>query len=280
MIFPQTTLNCGGTLVDLQQPRVMGIINVTPDSFFSGSRNQSEKAVLDTAERMLEEGTDFLDIGGMSSRPGAAIISPKLECERVIPAITAIQKRFPQALISIDTIQSEVARAAVESGAVMINDISAGQIDDTLFTTVAALDVPYVLMHMQGKPSTMQEQPTYSSVIDELLEFLGNRIHELRQVGVKDIIVDPGFGFGKTLAQNYEMLKKLHLFRLFDLPLMAGLSRKSMIYKLLDTSPTEALNGTTALHMIALQQGASILRVHDVKPAVEVVKLHQQLALV
>lgn len=226
---------------------------------------------------MLEEGAEILDLGGMSSRPGAEVIDTAEELRRVIPAVESIHREFPEAIISVDTIRSEVAKAAVQAGAAMINDISAGKLDEALYPTLGELQVPYVLMHMQKRPENMQEAPAYENVVQEVLDFLILETDKLRQHGVKDILIDPGFGFGKSIEHNYELLRSLHVFQILDLPVLVGISRKSMIYKLLDTSPEDALNGTSALHLAALQEGAKILRVHDVKEAVEVIKLWQML---
>ncbi len=277
MLHPQTTLNCKGQLLSLEQPIVMGILNVTPDSFYDGGKYTSETSILQQAEQMLQAGARILDIGGMSSRPGAELIDAATELQRVIPAITAIHKEFPQAILSIDTVRAEVARASVEAGASIVNDISAGRIDATMYATVAALRVPYILMHMQGKPRDMQNTPQYDNVVEEVLDFLIQEVGKLRALEVHDVILDVGFGFGKSIAHNYELLRKMHVFQMLDLPVLAGLSRKSMIYKVLDSTPEAALNGTSALHMIALQQGAKILRVHDVQPAMEVIQLWQEL---
>ena len=270
-------MNCNGQILDISTPVVMGILNLTPDSFYSGSRLASTDSILEQAEKMLKEGAKILDVGGMSSRPGAEIVTVEEELIRVIPAIRAIHQEFPSAIISVDTIRAEVARESVVHGAGMINDISAGNLDEKLFETVAELDVPYILMHMKGKPKNMQEQTNYENIQLEIIDFLIQKIGKLRQLGVKDIIVDVGFGFGKTVEQNYQLLKSMHQFKVLDLPILAGISRKSMIYKVLNTTPENALNGTSVLHMIALQQGARILRVHDVKEAVEVIKLWKQL---
>lgn len=251
----------------------MGVINVTPDSFYRSSRQQQLDDVLRTAEKMLQEGAAILDIGGMSSRPGAAVISPTIELERVIAPIEALVKRFPEAIVSIDTVQSVVAKQAVEAGASLINDISAGAIDDKMYDTVAALNVPYVLMHMPGTPATMQQQTNYQDLVKDILDFFIQQVTILRNKGLKDIIIDPGFGFGKTVRQNYELLNGLPLLKILEVPVLAGVSRKSMICKLLNTDPAGALNGTTAVHLLALQQGAKILRVHDVKEAMETVKI-------
>lgn len=268
-----TSINCGGRLLELQQPKVMGILNVTPDSFYDGGRYEQEKAILQQAEKMLTEGANILDIGGMSSRPNAPIIAVKTELKRVIPAIESIVKRFPQALISIDTVQSQVAKAAVEAGAVMVNDISAGSVDSALFQTVADLKVPYIFMHIQGLPQNMQVNPSYQNVVQEVMDFFVEKVAYLNNLGIKDILLDVGFGFGKTVEQNYELLQNLDTFGLFDQPMLVGISRKSMIYKPLNIKPKDALNGTTTLNTIALLKGAKILRVHDVKAAVEAIKL-------
>lgn len=277
MLFPKITLNCNGQLLSLETPIVMGILNLTPDSFFDGGQYQNEKQLLNRVEKMLAEGAKIIDIGGMSSRPGAEIIDEAEELKRVIQPIDLIIKKFPQTIISIDTIRSGVAKAAVEAGASIVNDISAGRLDADLYTTVAKLGVPYILMHMKGQPKNMQEQAAYESVNLEVLDFFIEEVGKLRELGIKDIILDPGFGFGKSITHNYELLQKLHTFQILDLPILAGISRKSMIYKLLETTPAEALNGTTALNMVALQQGAKILRVHDVKEAVETIQLYLQL---
>lgn len=277
MLHPQRTLNCRGRLLPLDRPVVMGILNVTPDSFYDGGRYQARDQVLRQAERMLREGATIIDIGGMSSRPGAGEVLPAEELRRVLPAISAIAESFPEALLSIDTVRPVVARQAVAAGAHLINDISAGTMADDMYETVAALGVPYCLMHMQGTPRTMQRAPEYGDVVRDVLDFFIRQVGKLRDLGVVDIILDPGFGFGKTLAHNYRLLKHLHVFRQLDLPVLAGLSRKSMIYRLLDTTAEGALNGTTALHMVALQQGARLLRVHDVREAVEVIRCWEQL---
>jgi len=277
MLQPQKTLNLGGHLLMLDQPRVMGILNVTPDSFFDGGQYDSVTSALSQTERMLEEGAAIIDVGGMSSRPGAKVITPQEEQDRVLPIIRAIAGDYPKVHISIDTVYASTARTAVKAGAGMVNDISAGRIDKAMYETIAGLGVPYCLMHMQGRPETMQKRPEYDDVVREVLDFFIVETERLRALGVKDIILDPGFGFGKSVEHNYLLLKKMHVFRMLDMPVMAGLSRKSMINKVIGTRPETALNGTTALHMIALQQGAKILRVHDVREAVQVVTLWQQL---
>jgi dihydropteroate synthase len=276
-MFQPKSINCKGQLLDLSEPKVMGILNVTPDSFFDGGRYQNQKKTLSQVERMLNDGAAIIDVGGMSSRPGAKIISIEEELQRVVPVIDLIIKNFPQTIISIDTIRAKVAKESVEHGASIINDISAGNIDSELFQTVADLGVPYILMHMKGTPETMQKNVQYDNIVLEVTDFMIKKIGELRELGVKDIILDAGFGFGKTVAHNYQLLKYMHQFQIMGLPVLAGVSRKSMICKVLDIEPKDALNGTTALHLVALQQGAKLLRVHDVKEAVEVVKLWQQL---
>ncbi len=271
------SINCKGRLINLETPLVMGILNVTPDSFFDGGQFNSIDNALFQTEKMLAEGADIIDIGGMSSRPGATIIDVETELNRVIPIIENIHQRFPDTIISIDTVRAKVAKNAIESGGHIINDISAGQFDENLYQTVADLKVPYILMHMKGTPKTMQYQPKYDDVIQVVTDFFINEIGVLRKLGVNDILLDVGFGFGKTIPHNYELLKKMNDFQIFDLPVLAGISRKSMIYKYLKVEPKMALNGTTALHMVALQNGAKILRVHDVKAAKEVVQLYELL---
>lgn len=277
MFYQQKTLNCNGKLISIEQPLVMGILNVTPDSFFDGGKYQNEKAVLDRAEQILNEGGNIIDVGGMSSRPNAEIIDVDEELQRVIPVIEKLSTTFPEAIISIDTVQSEVANRACEAGASMINDISGGNIDNAIFDAAIKNKVPYILMHIQGTPKNMQDNPKYENVVLEILDYFIEKIGKLREKEMIDIIVDPGFGFGKSIDHNYQILKKLHIFKMLEVPIMVGLSRKSMIYKVLETDAQNALNGTTALHMIALQQGARLLRVHDVKEAVETVKLWNQI---
>jgi dihydropteroate synthase len=269
------SINCGGTLLSLDKPRVMGILNVTPDSFYDGGKYTSDRAIMNQVERMLSEGADLIDVGGMSSRPGAVLIDEELEVKRVIPVVRGILAHFPNTLISVDTIRSSVAREAAAAGAVMINDISAGKFDAKMCSTVAELQLPYVLMHMQGSPEDMQHNPEYSQVTVEVLDFFIQKLGELRALGVKDVILDPGFGFGKTVDHNYQLLTNLSAFSMLDCPVLAGLSRKSMICKVLEVNPSKALNGTTALHMVALQNGARLLRVHDVKEARETISLFE-----
>ncbi|HEU4633301.1 MAG TPA: dihydropteroate synthase [Flavisolibacter sp.] len=267
------TLNCKGRLLVIQQPIVMGIINTTPDSFYSGSRiNQVDDALL-RAERMLTDGAVVLDIGGQSTRPGSEQVGADEELKRVIPAIEAITARFPQAFISIDTFYAKVARAAIEAGADIVNDVSAGSIDDELLPTVAELKVPYVLMHMKGHPQTMQLNPVYDNVVTDVFDALNFKMAELIKTGINDIIIDPGFGFGKSIQHNFQLLKGLSYFQQLQKPLLVGMSRKATVYKTLQITPGEALNGTTVLHTIALLNGAHMLRVHDVKEAVQAVTL-------
>lgn len=255
----------------------MGILNVTPDSFYDGGRLPDEESLLLQAKTMIDEGAALLDIGGYSTRPGAADISESEESGRVVPAIRAIVKNFPTTPVSIDTFRSGVARTAVEAGASMVNDISGGSLDPNMFETIADLKVPYVLMHMRGNPQTMSKQTQYENLVKEMALYFSKKLEALLRLGVKDIILDPGFGFAKTADQNFEILQHLDYFKIFRLPILAGLSRKSMIWKTLQTDPSNALNGTTALNMMALSKGASMLRVHDVKEAVESVILSQQM---
>lgn len=267
------TLNAGGKLIDFSEPKVMGILNVTPDSFYDGFRYTDESAILKQAEKMIAEGADFIDVGGYSTRPGAEDISAETELERVLPAVEIILRKFPQATLSIDTFRSSVAKRAVESGALLINDISGGEYDNEMFSTVAALNVPYLLMHMKGTPQTMARLTSYDNLLKDIIDYFHQKIFKLQQLGVKDIIVDPGFGFAKTAEQNFELLNNLNQFQILGKPILAGLSRKSMIWKTLKKDPNGALNGTTALNTIALLKGASILRVHDVREAKEIIAL-------
>ena len=271
------TLNVRGRLVDLSVPQVMGIVNVTPDSFFEGSRYTEVKQALKQAEKMVSEGATFIDIGGYSSRPGAADISTQQEIERIRPVVAAIAKSFPETILSIDTFRAEVARVAVDEGASIINDISGGDLDPAMFATVAQLQAPYILMHMRGTPQTMKEMNQYDLMMKDIVDYFHVRIARLRELKVKDIIIDPGFGFAKDIAQNFELLNHLEHLSVLGLPLLAGLSRKTMIWKTLGITAAEALNGTTSLNTIALLKGAAILRVHDVKEAVEAVKLVEKL---
>lgn len=270
------TINVRGRLVSLDEPQVMGILNVTPDSFFATSRCRSEEEIRQRVCMMRREGATMVDIGAYSSRPGAEEVSAEEELRRLLPAVGIVREEWPDAIISVDTFRAEVARQAVEAGADIINDISGGEMDKNMFRTVAELHVPYILMHMQGTPQDMQKAPHYDNLMCEVFRSLGERVEELHEAGVADVIVDPGFGFGKTMAQNYEMMARLGEFRLLGCPILVGISRKSMVYRLLDTTPEESLNGTTALNTIALMNGASILRVHDVREAVEAIKIYRQ----
>ena len=270
------TINVRGRLVSLDEPQVMGILNVTPDSFFATSRCRSEEEIRQRVCMMRREGATMVDIGAYSSRPGAEEVSVEEELRRLLPAVGIVREEWPDAIISVDTFRAEVARQAVEAGADIINDISGGEMDKDMFLTVAELHVPYILMHMQGTPQDMQKAPHYDNLMCEVFRSLGERVEELHEMGVADVIVDPGFGFGKTMAQNYEMMARLGEFRLLGCPILVGISRKSMVYRLLDTTPGESLNGTTALNTIALMNGASILRVHDVREAVEAIKIYRQ----
>lgn len=255
----------------------MGILNVTPDSFFESSRVSLEIELLHKAEKMLTDGATLLDIGGQSTRPGAELISPELELQRVIPAIEKLSRAFPEAIISVDTFYGKVAKAAIEAGASIINDISAGDDDPTMFETIVELNVPYIIMHKKGLPTHMQQNPNYENVVQEVLNYFTHKVRALQQAGVKDILIDPGFGFGKTLEHNYSLLAHLDVLKIFELPVLVGVSRKSMVQKLLKVNTQNALNGTTALHMVALQKGAAILRVHDVKEAVECIQIFEAL---
>ncbi|AIN73723.1 dihydropteroate synthase [Flavobacterium psychrophilum] len=271
------TINCKGQLIDLSTPKVMGILNVTPDSFYDGGRFVSEKNVLIQVENMLQDGANFIDIGGQSSKPKAAIVSIDEELKRVVSIVDLILKKFPETMISIDTFNSKVAQIAVENGAAIINDISAGNLDDNMFETIAKLQVPYIMMHMRGTPQTMQEMTNYDDLLKDILFYFSEKVAKARSFGINDLIIDPGFGFAKTLEQNFELLNKLELFEMLELPILVGVSRKSMIYKTLETTPENALNGTSVLNTISLTKGGNILRVHDVKEAVECVKLYNQL---
>ncbi len=271
------TLNCKGKILSIETPIVMGIINITPDSFYAGSRQQALEDIVQQAQKMLDEGAAILDIGGQSTRPGSEHVGADEEIKRVVPAIAAIVQQFPKAIISIDTYHATVAKAAVEAGAAMVNDVSGGMMDADMLATVAALKVPYVCMHMLGTPATMQHSPVYKDVTKEVLDFFIERIDACRRAGIHDVIVDPGFGFGKTIEHNFTLLKNLSVFKILGKPILLGISRKSTIYKTLSVTANEALNGTTVLNTVGLIHGASILRVHDVKEAVEAVKLFNNL---
>ena len=271
-------INVNGRLMDLSEPQVMGILNVTPDSFYAGSRSETEKDIVQRLHQIIDEGASIIDIGGYSSRPNAEHISAEEEMSRLRNGLEIIRKHSPNAVVSVDTFRADVAKMCVEEyGVAIINDISAGQMDEEMFPTIAKLGVPYIIMHMKGTPQDMQVSPKYDHFLKEIFYYFSEKVQKLRDLGVKDIIIDPGFGFGKTLEHNYELMNHLEEFSLFELPLLVGVSRKSMIYKLLGTTPEEALNGTTALHTIALLKGANILRVHDVKEAVESIKIVQKM---
>lgn len=267
------TINCKGQLIDLSAPKVMGILNITPDSFYDGGFYKNDKDILLQTEKMLNEGTTFIDVGAYSSRPKATHISETEELKRILPIVELLVKHFPETNISIDTFRSAVAKQCIEAGAALINDISAGQMDNNMMKIVAELGVPYIMMHMKGTPQNMQQHTNYNNLVKDIIFYFSERITEARAHKINDIIIDPGFGFSKNLEQNYEVLNKLELFKNLDLPILVGVSRKSMIYKLLDSKPEHALNGTTTLNTIALTKGTNILRVHDVKEAMECIKL-------
>lgn len=267
------TLNCKGRLLVIDEPLVMGILNITPDSFYEGSRLTDAASVLLKARQMIEEGAAILDIGGQSSRPGSVQLSADEELKRILPAIEIIRKNYPDVFISVDTFYAAVAKTAVDAGADMINDISSGTMDEQMTATVAAMSVPFIAMHMQGHPQTMQLNPTYENVTREVVDYFITKTIQLKEVGIKDIIIDPGFGFGKTVQHNFQLLKELNAFQILPYPLLAGLSRKATIYKTLQLTADESLNGTTALNTVALLNGANILRVHDVKEAKQIIQL-------
>ncbi len=271
------TLNVRGRLIDLSEPKIMGILNVTPDSFYDGFKYTDEASILKQVEKMVSEGADFIDVGGNSTRPGAEIISEEEELNRVLPTIKSIFKNFPNTVISVDTFRAIVAAQAIEAGASIINDISGGDLDPKMFQTIASVQVPYILMHMKGTPQTMMKEVTYENLLKEIIDYFHQKISKLQSLGVKDIIIDPGFGFAKTVDQNFDLLDKLDRFEILGKPIMVGLSRKSMIWRTLKANPGGALNGTTVLNTIALTKGASILRVHDVREAKEVIQLTRQL---
>lgn len=269
----QYTINVNGKLIDLGQPQVMGILNVTPDSFYSGSRKQTEEDIRDRVKQIIDEGGQMIDIGAYSSRPGADDVSPKEEMDRLRKGMKIVSETAPDIPVSVDTFRADVAKMCVEElGVGIINDISGGELDKNMFATVAKLGVPYILMHMKGTPQTMQQAPHYDDLMKEILLYFAEKIQQLRDLGQKDIILDPGYGFAKTIEHNYHLLHHQEMLNVFELPLLVGISRKSMIYRLLGSTPEESLNGTSVLNTIALQKGASILRVHDVKECVEVVK--------
>ena len=270
------TINCKGQLIDFSTPKIMGILNVTPNSFYDGGKFTLNENGLSQVGKMLEEGATFIDIGAYSSKPNAEFVSEEEERSRILPVVQSILKQFPDALLSIDTFRSEIAAVCIENGAAIINDISAGNLDEKMMDVVAKYNVPYIMMHMRGTPQTMQSQTNYENIIKEILYYFSEKVSKARSLGINDLIVDPGFGFAKTLEQNYEILQNLELFKMLDLPILAGISRKSMVYKPLGVTANEALNGTTVLNTIALTKGANILRVHDVKEAVESVKLFEK----
>ena len=266
-------INCNGQLIDLFTPKVMGVLNITPNSFFDGGKYKNETEILFQVEKMLIEGATFIDIGAYSSKPNAEFVSENEEISRIVPVVNLVLKHFPNTILSIDTFRSQVAHATIESGAAMINDISAGNLDSNMYETIAKYNVPYIMMHMRGNPQTMQTLTDYDDIVKDILFYFSEKVAQVRSFGINDIIVDPGFGFAKTTAQNFEVLNKLELFSNLNVPVLAGISRKSMIYKTLNTTSQDALNGTTVLNTLALTKGAKIVRVHDVKEAVECVTL-------
>lgn len=271
------TINCKGQLIDLTSPKVMGILNVTPNSFYDGGLYKSSSEMLTKVGKMLSDGATFIDVGAYSSKPSAEYVTEQEELQRIIPIINLILEYYPDTFISVDTFRSQVAKVCIENGAAMINDISAGNLDDKMLETIAKYNVPYIMMHMRGTPETMQKMTSYEAIVKEILFYFSEKVALARSFGINDLIVDPGFGFAKTLDQNYEVLQKLELFKILELPLLAGFSRKSMIYKTLQSSANDALNGTTVLNTVALTKGAKILRVHDVKEAVECVTLFNKI---
>lgn len=273
----KSTINCKGNLIDLSTPLVMGVINSTPDSFYDGGNYNKVSLALKQVEKHLNEGASFIDVGGYSSRPNAIKVSEEEELRRVIPLIKEINTQFPQALVSIDTFRSKVAEKAVYAGASIINDISAGELDDKMLNTVAELQVPYIAMHMKGTPQNMQKNPIYKNVVEEIIYYFSKKIEKANQLGINDLILDVGFGFGKSIEDNYKLLNSLDLFKLFKIPILVGVSRKSMLYKPLEIEPSEALNASTIAHTVALQKQINILRVHDVKEAIECIKINQLL---
>jgi len=271
------SLNCKGQLIDLSTPKVMGILNITPDSFYDGGQFKDSKSILVQTEKLISEGATFVDIGAYSSRPGADFVSENEELHRIIPVAELILKHFPKTLISIDSFRANVIRECVNAGAVISNDISAGHLDHQMMKTIGELGIPYIMMHMKGTPQTMQNLTDYDHLVTEIFNYFSERINLAKQHDIIDIVIDPGFGFAKTISQNYELLGKLEFFQNLNCPMLCGVSRKSMIYKTLNCLPKEALNGTTALNMVSLMNGANILRVHDVKEAMECIKLFNQL---
>jgi len=273
----KSLINCNGKLIDLSKPLIMGILNITPDSFYDGNKYKNNDEIINRVGKMLDEGADIIDIGAVSTRPGADILTEDIEKERLMPVLKLINSDFPGIIISVDTFRSKIAQLAVnEYDVSLINDISGGTLDDSMFKTIADLQVPYILMHIKGNPQNMQSNPEYNNLFDEIFNYFSSKISVLKESGINDIIIDPGFGFGKTLEQNYEILKKIDLFKIFQLPILAGFSRKSMVTKLLNNTPEKALNGTTVLNTIALIGGANILRVHDVREAKEVITIYNK----
>ena len=267
------SINCKGKLLSFSQPLVMGILNITPNSFFDGGQHNSMQNAVTQTKKMLDDGADIIDIGGYSSQPNADFVTEEMEIDRLIPVIEVMVKTFPDIIISVDTFRAAVAEKAIEHGAAIINDISGGTLDENMFDVVGKHQVPYILMHMRGTPQNMQQFVDYDDLVSDIIYYFSERLEKAYQAGIKDVIIDPGFGFSKTLAQNYELLSKLNMFQHLDVPILAGVSRKSMVYNLLSISPKEALNGTTVLNTLALTKGADILRVHDVKEAIECVKI-------
>jgi dihydropteroate synthase len=270
-------MNCNGKLIDLSTPKVMGILNITPNSFYDGGKFDEENKIVMQVEKMISDGATFIDIGAYSSKPNAEFVSEAEEISRIIPVLELILKKFPETIISIDTFRSEVARICIENGAAIINDISAGNLDKKMYETIAKYNIPYIMMHMRGNPQTMQTFVNYENIVKEMLFYFSEKVAKARSFGINDLIIDPGFGFAKTLEQNFEVLQKLELFNILEMPILVGVSRKSMIYKTLQTNAENALNGTTVLNTFALTKGAKILRVHDVKEAVESVTLYNKI---
>ena len=271
------TINCKGQIIDLSTPKIMGILNITPNSFYDGGKYSLENNAITQVKKMLNEGATFIDIGAYSSKPNAEFVSEKEELSRIIPVVKEILIEFPEALLSIDTFRSSVAKECINNGAALINDISAGSLDEKMMEVIASNNIPYIMMHMRGNPKTMQSQTNYDHIINEMITYFSDKISQARNLGINDLIIDPGFGFAKTIDQNYEILSNLELFKVLELPILAGVSRKSMIYKTLDINAEEALNGTSVLNTISITKGASIIRVHDVKEAMECVKLCNKL---
>jgi dihydropteroate synthase len=273
----KSTINCRGKIINLSTPLVMGIVNLGPDSFFDGGKYTTRWEVLKRADKLLSDGADILDLGAATTRPGASLVDTQTERKRLMPALELVVKEFPNAIISIDTYNSVIAREAIERGAHIINDISAGEFDPLMFATIAHLQVPYIIMHIKGVPENMQIDPSYEDLVREITLYFAEKISRLRELGVHDIIIDPGFGFGKNVEDNYKLLNKLDYFKIFELPILAGFSRKSMINRVIKTDPSRALNGTTVLNTIALEKGASILRVHDAREAWEAIRIVEML---